>query len=103
MFAGWVQPALALVRERPRGLVLLSLETLLDTYHVPGLVPPIAPPLYLSSESLSKIAENKLTGFLGAQRFRQGVYGLTSPPNSWQVLFCLPSHGVQRRGRSERA
>ncbi|KAI9450801.1 hypothetical protein BJY52DRAFT_1419415 [Lactarius psammicola] len=45
--AGWVHPAPAAVRERPRGVVLLSpfskLETLLDTYYILGLVPLFAP------------------------------------------------------------
>ncbi|KAH9172624.1 Alpha/Beta hydrolase protein [Lactarius sanguifluus] len=45
--AGWVQPAPPAVRERPRGVVLLSpfskLETLLDTYYILGLVPLFAP------------------------------------------------------------
>ncbi|KAH9021717.1 alpha/beta-hydrolase [Lactarius pseudohatsudake] len=45
--AGWVHPAPPAVRERPRGVVLLSpfskLETLLDTYYILGLVPLFAP------------------------------------------------------------
>jgi abhydrolase domain-containing protein 12 len=52
--------ASAMVRERPRGVVLLSpfskLETLLDTYHILGLVPLFAPLRvipYLASESPS--------------------------------------------------
>ena len=49
-FPQWVQPVHAgavSVRERPRGVVLLSpfskLETLLDTYYILGLVPLFAP------------------------------------------------------------
>ncbi|KAH9015730.1 Alpha/Beta hydrolase protein [Lactarius deliciosus] len=45
--SGWVHPAPPAVRERPRGVVLLSpfskLETLLDTYYILGLVPLFAP------------------------------------------------------------
>ena len=56
--AEWVRPpAPASVRERPRGVVLLSpfskLETLLDTYYILGLVPLFAPLRtvpYLASE-----------------------------------------------------
>ena len=59
-FSQWVQPVNAgavSVRERPRGVVLLSpfskLETLLDTYYILGLVPLFAPLRtvpYLASE-----------------------------------------------------
>jgi abhydrolase domain-containing protein 12 len=55
---GWAHPAVpAVVRERPRGVVLLSpfskLETLIDTYCILGLVPLFAPLRtvpYLASE-----------------------------------------------------
>ena len=62
-FQQWVQPVHAgavTVRERPRGVVLLSpfskLETLLDTYYILGLVPLFAPLRtvpYLASKCLS--------------------------------------------------
>ncbi|KAH9968332.1 Alpha/Beta hydrolase protein [Lactifluus volemus] len=55
---GVAMRASAMVRERPRGVVLLSpfskLETLLDTYHILGLVPLFAPLRvmpYLASKS----------------------------------------------------
>jgi abhydrolase domain-containing protein 12 len=68
---GWVHPkALASVRERPRGVVLLSpfskLETLLDTYYILGLIPLFAPLRtvpYLASEFppfISKSRKKKL-------------------------------------------
>ena len=85
--AGWVpvaHPAAPVaVRERPRGVVLLSpfskLETLLDTYYILGLVPLFAPLRtvpYLASECpLFPITQKGVIDWLlGVTRFRQGVY-----------------------------
>jgi len=78
--ASWVRPAPAAVRERPRGVVLLSpfskLETLLDTYYILGLVPLFAPLRtipYLASECpLSQIAmsheQKKIDWLVGAKK-----------------------------------
>ena len=69
--AGWVHPLPPVVRERPRGVVLLSpfskLETLLDTYYILGLVPLFAPLRtvpYLASECPLSVSheQRKLIG-----------------------------------------
>ena len=83
-FQQWVQPVHAgavTVRERPRGVVLLSpfskLETLLDTYYILGLVPLFAPLRtvpYLASKCLSfQSWSHELIGLVGKIDFVKGL------------------------------
>ena len=92
--AGWVHPTPAVVRERPRGVVLLSpfskLETLIDTYYILGLVPLFAPLRtvpYLASECpLSVSHEQEKIDWLLGKRFCQRI---NDPP----VRFARQSRG----------